>query len=164
MKASKHLLIFGLVGFTVFYLIASGCATFDYGGFKQKTEGKIVRISNKEIKTVYLDFISEYKNSEFENDFKSRLFSQYYSGYKIAESAYASDVKLQVEYTLLSKKKKHEVDIFFLIPFFNSYDVEGVEAKATYETDNGSFEKTYYGEREMIIYDITMDLKKIGIK
>ena len=163
MKKPKHLVISGLIGFAVFYLIASGCATFDFGGIESRAEGKFDKGAEIPlIQKINLNFSSPTRTEWFEDELKEVLSKR---GYRLVEMADNPDVELQINYKILPKNKKTTVYLVFLIPSWQSTNVEGFEVKVIYRTSNGICERFYREEcKYPIYYNISLDLKALEYK
>lgn len=161
MNKSKELLVLGLIGFTIFYLIASGCASFDFGGIKKQVEGKLDLCPNTTIQSIYLTFVTQTRKDWFENGLRNLIVK---NGYQLVDDAAKADLELKIEYSSLVKKKKN-VGIVFLIPFFSSYNVEGFNVKSTFTTNKCSRNKIYRAEHQFEISSaIVSDLKQLESK
>jgi hypothetical protein len=160
-KRANVLLFSGLIGFAVFYLIASGCAQFDFGGIKKKVEGKLELCPGEVIKTVHLDFITKKKQAEFEHFLGDQLVR---NGYQLIENAEQADLEIKLEYSPIVRKKRTLLIILF-VPSLDSYEVRGFNVKSTFTTKKCSRKKIYQAEGNFEINSALLsDLEKLGVK
>jgi len=82
------------------------------------------------------------------------------NGYQLVDDASKADLELQIKYSSVVKKRKN-LGIFFFVPFFKSYNDQGVEVEATFITHKCSRNKKYRARYDFEISSaIASDLKQ----
>lgn len=160
MRITGRFTLVFFISLIVFYLTATGCATFQLpGGGYKAVEGKVKSCLDTTIQVIHLNYTSGPKYTYFEDDLKKILID---NGYQVSDIA-KPDLEMQIEYNE-SRATYREIGIFFLIPYYypSNYTVKGI--KVTFKTDKCSQGKIYrfvewYNQE--IAFKILSDIKKL---
>jgi hypothetical protein len=155
MTVVKRSLILGLMGLSVFYLISSGCAFFEFGGIKEKIRGTL-DLPPDSVHKVFLSFFSSERSAELEIGMRNELIGH---GYELVNNAGESDLEIQLTYKKITSKNR-QLAILLFLPFYTSYDINGFNIKAVFKNSKSRSEKVYQAEYILSVRDILKDLDK----
>jgi len=139
MNDFRRWLVLAWIGTIVFYLVATGCASFEFGEIKNRIEDKLDLCPGATIKTIYLDFSTKKREEQFESRLKDILVK---NGYELVEDRSRADLELQIKYRS-TVKKRGNFGIVFFVPFYNSWDTTVLDIEATFVTNTCARNKTY---------------------